>query len=117
MAAYALGAAGVGVVEAASAEEGLPRDCARRPSVILCDRRMPAHDRHEFLRWVRDIERATGRSTPAAAFTAFARRDLERVLQAGLRVSFAEPMAPLALVDLAVAVATMSRRLRHAIAC
>jgi PAS domain S-box-containing protein len=98
--AYALRAAGAEVEEAGSAEEGLARFREHRPAAILCDIGMPGHDGYEFIRWVRELDNAEGRRTPAAAFTAYARPgDRERALRAGYQLHLVKPLSPNALVD------------------
>jgi CheY-like chemotaxis protein len=64
---------------------------------------MPGHDGYEFIAWVRELDKAEGRLTPAAAFTAYARPgDRERALQAGYQMHLVKPLAPPALVKAVV---------------
>jgi PAS domain S-box-containing protein len=103
VAAYALRAAGAQVCAAASAVEGLALFHQHHPHAILCDIGMPQHDGHEFMRWVREVEQAQGRLTPAAAFTAYARpEDRQRALDAGYHAHLVKPLDPTALVDAVV---------------
>jgi PAS domain S-box-containing protein len=98
--AYALRSAGAEVMTAAGAEEGFQLFRERRPHAILCDIGMPGQDGHEFIRRVRELESATGRHTPAAAFTAFARtEDSARSTDAGFDVHLVKPMSPAELVQ------------------
>jgi CheY-like chemotaxis protein len=97
--AYVLRAAGAEVVEASGAEEALARFREHRPAAILCDIGMPAHDGYEFIGWIRALDRAEGRLTAAAAFTAYARPgDRERALAAGYQRHLVKPLSPTALV-------------------
>ena len=67
--------------------------------VIVCDIGMPDVDGYELLRRVRSIERATRKSTPAIALTAFARsEDRTRALRAGFRVHISKPIEPSELI-------------------
>lgn len=103
-AAYALRLAGADVTEAGSAEEALENFRERRPHAILSDIGMPMVDGYEFIRQVREIERAAGRHTPAAALTAFARaEDRQLAIDAGFEMHLAKPLEPVALVEGVVA--------------
>jgi PAS domain S-box-containing protein len=104
VAAYALRDAGARVIEAASADQGLALLHAHRPHAILCDIGMPVHDGYEFIRWVREAEKAAGRHTPAAAFTAYASaQDRQRAIEAGYQAHLVKPLAPVELVQAVVA--------------
>jgi CheY-like chemotaxis protein len=60
---------------------------------------MPGVDGFELIRRVRQRDAATGRRTPAAALTAFARvEDRERALEAGFDEYITKPVNPTTLV-------------------
>ena len=87
------------VLTASSAKAGLILFQERTPDVVLSDIGMPEHDGYEFLRWVRALEAGSGRRTPMAAFTAFARsEDRENALQAGFQIHLVKPINAATLI-------------------
>ncbi|RDU96986.1 ATP-binding response regulator [Trinickia dinghuensis] len=90
----------------ASALEALDACTAEAPDVILSDIGLPGVDGYEFIRRLRMSEGQRGRSTPAAALTAFARsEDRRRALLAGFQTHLAKPFDPLELVVVVAALA------------
>ncbi len=74
------------VQSAASGREGLALLATYHPDVIISDIGMPEMDGYDFIRQVRNSERADIRSLPAIALTAFAREiDRKRALEAGFQ--------------------------------
>ena len=97
----AFGAEVTACASAGSAFEALGRG---RHDVILSDITMPEEDGCAFLRRIRGLEGAIGR-TPAVALTARARPDEEaRALSAGFRRYLAKPVDPQRLVETLVRV-------------
>lgn len=91
-----------------NALEALEFCMASPPDVIVSDLGMPGVDGYEFIRRLRTFEAPSGRTTPAAAFTAFARgEDRHRALLAGFQTHLAKPLDP---VELVVVVAALAGR-------
>jgi CheY-like chemotaxis protein len=83
---------GAEVATAASATEALTLFRQRRPDVLLSDIGMPGRDGYELIRDIRLLPPSEGRSTPAAALTAFARsEDRQRSMLAGFQAHLAKP--------------------------
>jgi CheY-like chemotaxis protein len=106
----ALGAAleerGAAVTLAESAAEALAAIDAATPDVLLCDVAMPGENGFELIRTLRARDPARGGSIPAAALTAYASEEDERLaLEAGFHRHLAKPVDPL---DLAAAVAELA---------
>ena len=73
---------------------------------------MPDEDGLELIREIRQLDRAAGRMTPAAALTALARADdRRRALSAGYQMHAAKPVDPSELVSI---VERLARPLRSA---
>ncbi|MGG1944123.1 response regulator [Trinickia sp. NRRL B-1857] len=90
----------------ASASEALDACAVEAPDVIVSDIGLPGVDGYEFIRRLRTSEGQRGRSTPAAALTAFARsEDRRRALLAGYQTHLAKPVDPLELVVVVAALA------------
>lgn len=90
----------------ASALEALDACALEAPDVIVSDIGLPGVDGYEFIRRLRMSEGQRGRSTPAAALTAFARsEDRRRALLAGYQTHMAKPVDPLELVVVVAALA------------
>jgi signal transduction histidine kinase len=90
----------------ASALEALDACMAEAPDVIVSDIGLPGVDGYEFIRRLRSSEGQRGRSTPAAALTAFARsEDRRRALLAGFQTHLAKPIDPLELLVVVAALA------------
>jgi signal transduction histidine kinase len=88
------------------ASEALNACTAEAPDVIVSDVGLPGVDGYEFMRRLRSSEGQRGRSTPAAALTAFARsEDRRRALIAGFQTHLAKPIDPLELVVVVAALA------------
>jgi len=101
-----LEASGAEVIGAGSAQEGLERLQRDRPHVILSDSRMPLHEGHEFLHWVRNLDDDAGGRTPAIAYMAFARsEDRQRALLAGYQSNLVKPVDPAELITVVASVA------------
>jgi signal transduction histidine kinase/ActR/RegA family two-component response regulator len=81
------------VLTAASAEEALAVLVRERVDVLLADVAMPGEDGYTLLRRVRALDRATARTVPAAALTAFAREeDRREALAAGFQMHLPKPL-------------------------
>lgn len=90
----------------ASALEALDACVSQAPDVIVSDIGLPGVDGYEFIRRLRTSEAPGGRTTPAAALTAFARsEDRRRALLAGFQTHVAKPVDPLELVVVVAALA------------
>lgn len=90
----------------ASAVEALDACATQAPDVIVSDIGLPGVDGYEFIRRLRMSEVQRGRTTPAAALTAFARsEDRRRALLAGFQTHLAKPIDPLELVVVVAALA------------
>ncbi len=86
--------------------EALQACTAAPPDVIVSDIGLPGVDGYEFIRRLRIFEAPRGRTTPAAALTAFARaEDRRRALLAGFQMHVAKPIDPLELVVVVAALA------------
>ena len=89
-----------------TALEALGACAAQAPDVIVSDIGLPGVDGYEFIRRLRMSEAQRGRTTPAAALTAFARsEDRRRALLAGFQTHLAKPIDPLELVVVVAALA------------
>jgi signal transduction histidine kinase/ActR/RegA family two-component response regulator len=88
------------VVTAATAKEAKARFARQPPDVFVSDLVMPDEDGLQLIREIRQIDRAAGRVTPAAALTALARTDdRRRALTAGYQMHVAKPVDPSELVS------------------
>jgi signal transduction histidine kinase/CheY-like chemotaxis protein len=88
------------VVTASSAAEAKARFERQPPDVFVSDLVMPDEDGLQLIRDIRQIDRAAGRITPAAALTALARTDdRRRALVAGYQMHMAKPVDPSELVS------------------
>jgi CheY-like chemotaxis protein len=91
---------GAVVVTASSAQEAKDRFRREPTDVLISDLLMPDGDGYELIRDIRQLDRAAGRTTPAAALTALARTDDRRsALTAGYQLHLAKPMEPMELVS------------------
>ena len=91
---------GAVVVTASSAQEAKARFKREPPDVLVSDLVMPDEDGLQLIREIRQIDRASGRVTPAAALTALARTDdRRRALTAGYQMHVAKPVDPSELVS------------------
>jgi signal transduction histidine kinase/CheY-like chemotaxis protein len=91
---------GAVVVTARSAQEAKDRFRREPPDVLISDLLMPDGDGYQLIRDIRQLDRATGRTTPAAALTALARTDDRRsALTAGYQMHLAKPVDPSELVS------------------
>lgn len=99
---------GAEVVAVGSAAEGLDAmDRNRGVSVVVSDIGMPERDGYDFIKDMRAIPGAAGR-TPAIALTALARdEDRKRTLLAGYQVHISKPVDPAELVTV---IATLAGR-------
>jgi signal transduction histidine kinase/CheY-like chemotaxis protein len=88
------------VVTASSAREAKARFKRQPPDVFVSDLVMPDEDGLQLIRDIRQLDRARGRITPAAALTALARTDdRRRALTAGYQMHVAKPVDPSELVS------------------
>lgn len=86
---------GAEVRACASAAEAFQEVTAWRPAVIVSDIGMPQQDGYEFMRMVREWEATAGGTIPAAALTAYARKeDRIKALTSGYQVHIAKPVEP-----------------------
>jgi len=91
---------GAVVVTASSAQEAKDRFRRQPPDVLISDLLMPDGDGYQLIRDIRQLDRASGRTTPAAALTALARTDDRRsALTAGYQMHLAKPVDPSELVS------------------
>jgi CheY-like chemotaxis protein len=75
--------------------------------VLLADIAMPGEDGYSLIRRVRALADGAAASIPAAALTAFARKeDRQQALQSGFQIHLAKPVDARELV---AAVATLAR--------
>ena len=80
--------------------------------MLISDLLMPDGDGYQLIRDIRQLDRAAGRTTPAAALTALARTDDRRsALTAGYQMHLAKPIDPSELVSTVERLA--QRRRRH----
>ena len=92
---------GAVVVTAASAGEAKARFRREPPDVMVSDLMMPGEDGLQLIRDIRQLDRAAGRLTPAAAITTLARADdRRRALTAGYQMHTAKPVDPSELVSI-----------------
>jgi signal transduction histidine kinase/ActR/RegA family two-component response regulator len=90
---------GAVVATASSAREAKARFERQPPDVFVSDLLMPDGDGLQLIRDIRQMDRAAGRITPAAALTALARSDDRRsALTAGFQMHLAKPIDPTELV-------------------
>jgi CheY-like chemotaxis protein len=84
---------GAAVQAAESASAGRTALASFAPHVIISDIGMPGEDGYCFVRSIRDLERAHGKSTPAIALTAYARaEDRKQAFDAGFDVHLPKPV-------------------------
>ena len=92
---------------AASAPAALEILKEREMDVLVADTGMPGMDGLQFIRAVRQLPEP-GRSTPAAALTAYARsQDRITSLASGFQMHLVKPVDP---IELVVAVSTLAAR-------
>ncbi|PYQ16670.1 MAG: two-component hybrid sensor and regulator [Acidobacteria bacterium] len=90
---------GARVVGAASTDEALELLRTEKPDVLLSDVEMPGEDGYALIRTIRALAPEEGGRVPAAALTAYARReDRVKTLLAGYQIHLAKPVAPEELV-------------------
>ncbi len=95
------------VITASSAEEALREIQARPPDILVSDIGMPGEDGYSLIRKVRALTK-DGRLIPAAALTAYARReDRTRAMMAGFQAHVAKPIEP---GELVIVVASLAGR-------
>jgi CheY-like chemotaxis protein len=91
---------GAVVVTASSAKEAKARFTRQPPDVLISDLLMPDGDGLQLIRDIRSLDRAAGRTTPAAALSVLARADDRRsALTAGYQMHLAKPVDPAELVS------------------
>jgi signal transduction histidine kinase/ActR/RegA family two-component response regulator len=91
---------GAVVVTASSAEDAKARFKREAPDVFVSDLLMPDGDGLQLIRDIRQLDRAAGRTTPAAALTSLARAtDRRSALAAGYQMHLAKPIDPIELVS------------------
>jgi CheY-like chemotaxis protein len=99
---------GARVVGAASTDEALKLLRAENADVLLSDVEMPGEDGYALIQKVRALPPEEGGRVPAAALTAYARReDRVKTLLAGYQIHLAKPVEPEELVR---AVSSLSGR-------
>jgi PAS domain S-box-containing protein len=99
---------GARVVGAASTEEALNLLRTENADVLLSDVEMPGEDGYAFIQKVRALPPEEGGRVPAAALTAYARReDRVKTLLAGYQIHLAKPVEP---DELVTAVSSLSGR-------
>ena len=91
---------GAVVVTARSAKEAKDRFKREPPDVFVSDLLIPDGDGLQLIRDIRQLDRASGRITPAAALTSLARTsDRRSALTAGYQMHMAKPIDPSELVS------------------
>ncbi len=91
---------GASVATAATAKEAKARFKREPPDVFVSELVVPDEDGLRLIRDIRRIDRAAGRVTPAAAFTALARaEDRRSALNAGYQMHVTKPVDPSELVS------------------
>ena len=99
---------GARVVGAASTDEALKLLRAENADVLLSDVEMPGEDGYALIQKVRALPPEEGGRVPAAALTAYARReDRVKTLLAGYQIHLAKPVEP---EELVTAVSRLSGR-------
>jgi PAS domain S-box-containing protein len=97
---------GAQVRAADSANEGLQALAEWKPDVIISDIGMPLEDGYTLIRKVRALPPEQGGHTPAAALTAYARReDRVKALAAGYQAHLPKPVEPEELVAVVASLA------------
>jgi signal transduction histidine kinase/CheY-like chemotaxis protein len=97
---------GATVLVARSAAEALALLDERHPDVMLCDVGMPGEDGYQLIRKVRALEHPRDRDIPAAALTAFTRKeDRAKSLASGFQDHVSKPVEPARLVELVASLA------------
>jgi len=92
---FTLRQSGAVVVAVSSASAALAEMDRAVPDVILCDISLPDEDGYSFIRRVRQRAADSGGGVPAAAVTAYARReDVQRALAQGFDAHLAKPVEP-----------------------
>ena len=90
---------GAVVATAGSVKEAKARFKREAPDVLVSDLLIPDGDGLQLIRAIRQMDRASGRVTPAAALTALARSgDRRSALTAGFQMYLAKPIDPTELV-------------------
>jgi CheY-like chemotaxis protein len=106
-----LGQAGAEVLLATSASDALQILQGEAPDVLLSDLEMPEQSGYALIRRVRQLPAEKGGRIPAAALTAYARReDRTRALRAGFQMHISKPLNPM---ELATIVASLAGRLQE----
>lgn len=96
------------VATAESVREGLERFDELKPHVVICDLAMPRQDGFVFIKSVRQLEGAAGK-TPVIALTAFGRpEDRQRTIAAGFDEYMKKPVEPLDLIRMVQRIAGRS---------
>jgi PAS domain S-box-containing protein len=109
-----LGAAGALVVTVPSALAALTLLSEERFDVLLSDIGLPGQDGYALMRAVRGHEATDVRGIPAAALTAYARReDRARATEAGYQLHLTKPVDPSNLVDVVASLARLGEQLRR----
>lgn len=97
------------VTMAASVAEAFIFIQQSRPDVLISDLGMPGEDGYALIQKVRSLSAAEGGLTPAAALTAYARKeDRLQVLRAGFQIHLPKPVEP---AELVAVVANLADRL------
>jgi hypothetical protein len=102
---------GAQVTALASPREALHSVEHDRPDVLVSDIGMPGEDGYAFIRSVRALGAERGGQVPAAALTAYAKReDGTRILSAGFQVHLPKPVEPETLAQVVATLAGRSPR-------
>ena len=98
------------VVTAASAAEAFDRVQRERVDVLLADIAMPGEDGYTLIRRIRALPERGVAAIPAAALTAFTRReDRQHAIESGFHLHLAKPVEAQALVNAVAALAARRR--------
>ncbi len=110
----ALESSGAEVKTAVSAAEAIAAIGDSMPDVLLSDIEMPHEDGYTLIRKVKAIAEQLGKQIPAAALTAYARKeDRQRALQAGFQLHVPKPIDPAELVAVVASLAGRTGNLRR----
>lgn len=102
---------GASVIQATSSAEALLLLEQFRPDVLLSDITMPGEDGYVLIQKVKALEQAQGRSIPAAALTANARKeDHQRALAAGFQMHISKPIEAERLISTVARLAGRARQ-------
>ena len=105
-----LGGCGADVTAVGSADEALDAVARTRPQALVSDIGLPGDDGYTLIRKVRALDPAAGGRVPAAALTAYARREDRRLaLLAGYQLHLAKPIDPSEVIAVVATLANLAQ--------